>query len=112
MNGLPVSLQSRPDFAVWETTMLSCEGRHADKYELQDAIRQSAAYALVHLYYWLVKKSFLVKAVYGVAVAGTKCNDMTTGVDFTVVLLRLSLPRKIGLKLVLQKHTINTNRGG
>lgn len=114
INGLPISLQSRPDFAVWGKRgkmMLSCEGKHKRNFDLGDAVRQSAAYTLVHLYYWLVKRSFLVKNVYGVAVAGTNCRGMDTGKHFTVVLLRLSLPTKIGGQLVLHKHTINHQTG-
>lgn len=106
VNGLPITLQSQPDFAVWNTMMLSCEGKHADKYDLEDAVRQSAGYALVHLYYWLVKRSFLVNTVYGVAVAGTSCKDMKTGDQFAVVLLSVSLPTMIGGKFPLKRYTI------
>lgn len=50
LNGLPISLNSRPDFALWvyNRTMLSGDGKHKDNYDLAHAIRQSASYALVH----------------------------------------------------------------
>lgn len=52
-----------------------------------------------------------VKNVFGLAVAGTNYKRMRTGKHCTVVLLRLSLPTKIGGKLVLHKHTINHQSG-
>jgi hypothetical protein len=113
LNGLPISLESRPDFAAWVGggMLMTCEGRHRDNFELSDAIRQCSAYMLVHLYYLLVTKCRLVQSVYGVAVAGTECKDMKGGANFAVVLLRLSLPTKIGGLLLLQQYKITSQEG-
>ena len=118
LNGLPISLTSRPDFAAWAVDggmLMTCEGKHKDNFELSHAIRQCSAYMLVHLYYWLVTKSRVVQSVYGVAVAGTNCKDMMRGDGgankFAVVLLRLSLPKEIGGELLLQQYKITDQVG-
>ena len=80
------------------------EGKHASKYTLQNAVRQCAAYMLVHLFYWLATKSKLVETVYGVAVAGANCNDMARDCCFAVVLMSLTLPATIGGKLRITKY--------
>ena len=109
-NGLPVTLLSRPDFAVWAEggagMGITGEGKHASKYMLHNAIRQCAAYMLVHLFYWLATKSKLVESVYGVAVAGVNCKDMARDNSFAVVLMSLTLPATIGGKLRITKYKI------
>lgn len=108
VNGLPITLESRPDFAAWsqDGMMLTCEGKNKENFNLFSATRQCTGYMLIHLFYWLVTKSRLVGSVYGVAVAGAGCKGMNKG-EFTVVLLRLSLPMKIGEKLILHKYQID-----
>lgn len=112
-NGLPISLKSRPDFAAWAAhtggMLMTCEGKNKNNFELFHAIRQCSAYMLVHLFFWLVTKSKVVQSVYGIAVAGTNCKGMRGGDSadsFAVVLLRLSLPTKIGGKLRLEQYKI------
>ena len=81
MNGLPITLKCQPDFAVWtkggQGMVITCEGKNAQNYVLHNAVRQCASYMLVHLFYWVATKSKLVESVYGVAVAGIKCKDMS-----------------------------------
>lgn len=78
LEGLPITLQSKPGFAVWDIMMLSGEGKHADKYDAQHALRRCSGYMLVHLSYWLVLKSKRIDRI-RVAVCGSKCSDMGEG---------------------------------
>lgn len=109
VNGLPITLQSQPNFAMWAVggggMLITCEGKDERKYVLHNAVRQCAAYMLVHMYYWLVTTGKAVESVYGVAVAGAKCRDMQPN-RFAVVLMRVSLPTKIGGKLRVDKYVI------
>ena len=70
-NGLPISLKSKPDFAVWAKggggMAITGDGKNGEKYTLCDAIRQCASYMLVHMFYWLVTKSKAVESVFGIA---------------------------------------------
>ena len=93
-NGLPISLQSKPDFAIWSksnTVLLIGEGKNQRKYDFFACRRQAAAYMLAHLFHWIVPKSKAVEGVYGVAFCGPNCTGMETVVPYKAALLRLSL---------------------
>jgi len=103
INGLPISLESKPDYVVWsksKSMMLTGEGKNHSKYNPQDSLRQSVTYMLVNLFRCVVWKSKAVDAVYGVSICGPKCSDMN-GKKYIVNLLRLSLPDTFGGKLHL-----------
>lgn len=110
VNGLPITLESLPDFAVWtksNTVMLMGEGKNQEKYDFDACLRQCASYMLAHLFRWIVWKSKAVKAVYGVAFCGPKCNGFQrASVAYKMALLKLSLPLHVGGKLQLTQFII------
>ena len=89
--------------------VITCEGKNAQNYVLHNAVRRCASYMLVHLFYWVATKSKLVESVYGVAVAGIKCKDMSPKKGYAVVLMSMSLPSVIGGMLRIKKYAVPLN---
>ena len=95
-NGLPISMESRPDLC-WggNSRFILGEGKNHETKSIELSSRQSASYLLASLYYQVVRRSKLPHAVYGFAVAGSRCS-VEGDKEYNVVLQQLSLPRTLG----------------
>ena len=106
-NGLPIRMDSRPNFC-WgnkKRRFILGKGENHEAKSIEHASRQNASYLLVNLHYQVVHRSRLPHAVYGIAVAGSRCSVE----DYNVVLQRLSLPRTLGGKLQLRELKLGTS---
>ena len=108
-NGLPVSLQSRPDLAVWQKTesgdlvnIIVGEGKNGN-YDMLSATKQCFACMTAHLYHWVVWESKVVDKVYGFAICGPKSKEDGRG-KIKIRLFGLSLPEYVGGTLQLHYY--------
>ena len=110
-NGLPIKMSWKPDFCLrCNHGYILGQGKNHQKYSVDDAIRQNTTYMLPNLYDQVVRRSRLPPAVYGIAVAGSRCKETERG-GFTVVLQRLSFPQKVGGRLELRQLHLTQNEG-
>ena len=110
-NGLPIKMSWKPDFCLrCNHGYILGQGKNNQKYSVDDAIRQNTTYMLPNLYDQVVRRSRLPPAVYGIAVAGSRCKETERG-GFTVVLQRLSFPQKVGGRLELRQLHLTQKEG-
>ena len=117
-NGLPVTINSQPDFAFWHEDnqlLVMGEGKNATYYTPADALRQCVAYLIANLYHCVVLQQKPVEAVYGFTLCGSKCQygSKSKYVDegtLQLDLISLSLPKCIGGMLEMRHYRSNSTK--